>query len=163
MRYAQTLGNSSPKSCCSTSLLPNIFVAQHFCCPMSCVRTSFLANALLLKVLLPNLFVAEILNLTLGFVAPLAMSYKLLTPTYRLVTLLTIYIAYTACTVWVFIGTKPRSNIVLAWCIRGMLIAIYFSKLFPQPARLKYFCDWKVDSCLTLPDFLDFSFPLELL
>ena len=67
-----------------------------------------------LKVLLPNLFVAEILNLTLGFVAPLAMSYKLLTPTYRLVTLLTIYIAYTACTVWVFIGTKPRSNIVLA-------------------------------------------------
>ena len=76
--------------CCSTSLLPNIFVAQHFCCPMSCVRTSFLANALLLKVLLPNLFVAEILNLTLGFVAPLAMSYKLLTPTYRLVTLLTL-------------------------------------------------------------------------
>ena len=75
---------------CSTSLLPNIFVAQHFCCPMSCVRTSFLANALLLKVLLPNLFVAEILNLTLGFVAPLAMSYKLLTPTYRLVTLLTL-------------------------------------------------------------------------
>ena len=57
---------------------------------MSCVRTSFLANALLLKVLLPNLFVAEILNLTLGFVAPLAMSYKLLTPTYRLVTLLTL-------------------------------------------------------------------------
>ena len=55
---------------------------------MSCVRTSFLANALLLKVLLPNLFVAEILNLTLGFVAPL--SYKLLTPTYRLVTLLTL-------------------------------------------------------------------------
>ena len=76
--------------CCSTSLLPNIFVAQHFCCPMSCVRTSFLANALLLKVLLPNFFVAEILNLTLGFVAPLAMSYKLLTPTYRLVTLLTL-------------------------------------------------------------------------
>ena len=76
--------------CCSTSLLPNIFVAQHFCCPMSCVRTSFLANALLLKVLLPNLFVAEILNLTLGFVAPLAMSYKLLTPTYWLGTLLTL-------------------------------------------------------------------------
>ena len=61
---------------------------------MSCVRTSFLANALLLKVLLPNLFVAEILNLTLGFVAPFAMSYKLLTPTYRLVTLLTLLTLY---------------------------------------------------------------------
>ena len=68
--------------CCPTSLLHNISVAQ---CHLF-ERLSWPT----LKVLLPNLFVAEILNLTLGFVAPLAMSYKLLTPTYRLVTLLTL-------------------------------------------------------------------------
>ena len=84
--------------CCSTSLLLNVFIARRLCCPTSLLHNISVAQCHVferlswptLKVLLPNLFVAEILNLTLGFVAPLAMSYKLLTPTYRLVTLLTL-------------------------------------------------------------------------